>query len=443
LTSLEKTELDGGTDNLNMSKPRGYWTKERVAEAARQFEGRKAFAKRCSSAYSKAAREGWLDEVCAHMEDKRDGNPKWTKELCAAEAAKCTSRSEFRTKSSAAFSAAERHGWLREITPHIKYTPKGYWTEARLKSEAAKFDHLRDFRKHAASAYGKAKAIGLFDEITAHMSRDLAPRKYWTKDRLLREAKKYSSRKEFRNGSAGAYAAATKRDDYDEIVSHMPHRAPRTYRWTERKVLAEAMKYEVEQHFRKQSSGAFKAAVRLGIVAKATAHMKKPWTVEAVMEQSKAYTSRTEWFENRPLSGAAERLGIWEQAQAHMPYGHSGFDANKPARLYYLRVEMDGRALYKIGITNRNAMERFRGRNNGATIKRLRYWKFEKGKDARDLENLVKAHCAEHLYVGEPILKDGNTELFAVDILGLDPESPEPRHPIVDDILKEATEIPS
>ena len=36
----------------------------------------------------------------------------------------------------------------------------------------------------------------------------------------------------------------------------------------------------------------------------------------------------------------------------------------------------------------------------------------------------------------------GNTELFIKDVLGLDPHSGEQMHPIVQDILKEAAEIP-
>ena len=45
-------------------------------------------------------------------------------------------------------------------------------------------------------------------------------------------------------------------------------------------------------------------------------------------------------------------------------------------------------------------------------------------------------------YRGEEILSSGNTELFETDVLGLDPESAEPQHPIVEEILKEAKEIP-
>jgi hypothetical protein len=49
-------------------KPNGYWTVERVAEEARKYPTRKEFQRRASSAYSKAAKMGWVRLFCDDAE---------------------------------------------------------------------------------------------------------------------------------------------------------------------------------------------------------------------------------------------------------------------------------------------------------------------------------------------------------------------------------------
>ncbi len=120
----------------------------------------------------------------------------------------------------------------------------------------------------------------------------------------------------------------------------------------------------------------------------------------------------------------------------------TGFDQTKPGRLYYLRVDdyVFG-PLYKIGITNRSVFERFQKRDlEKITI--ISRWQFSEGVGALGKETEILRHFKRSKYKGEHVLTSGNSELFTKDILGLDPESPEPSHPIVQNILKEATEIP-
>lgn len=44
--------------------------------------------------------------------------------------------------------------------------------------------------------------------------------------------------------------------------------------WNRETILAEAQKYESRSEFKTKSAGAFKAAIRLGILDEACAHMK-------------------------------------------------------------------------------------------------------------------------------------------------------------------------
>jgi len=98
----------------------------------------------------------------------------------------------------------------------------------------------------------------------------------------------------------------------------------------------------------------------------------------------------------------------------------TGFDTEKPALLYYLRVaNKDNNPLYKIGITNRSVTERFNVLDLGK-IEIIDYVKFEKGREALELETEYKRDYSEYRYEGPDILSSGNTELFTIDILELD-----------------------
>lgn len=101
-----------------------------------------------------------------------------------------------------------------------------------------------------------------------------------------------------------------------------------------------------------------------------------------------------------------------------------GFDPSKPGVMYYIKFDSDTEfPLYKIGIANDNDV-----------IKRIKSMKvdkmfnptilvimpFEIGADAYKLEQLLHKEYAKHKYYGDPIMKNGNTELFVKDVMGYD-----------------------
>jgi hypothetical protein len=94
-----------------------------------------------------------------------------------------------------------------------------------------------------------------------------------------------------------------------------------------------------------------------------------------------------------------------------------GFNENKPAILYYLKVN-DGVA-YKIGITNNDVTKRF-SKKELLSINILKVWYFDVGIDAYKKEQEILKEFNYAKYSGEPLLKNGNTELFDRDVLLLD-----------------------
>ena len=76
------------------------------------------FARGNRPAYRATIRYGWFDEICSHMMRARTPSRLITKELCAKEALKHSSRGAFQKDSKKFYIAARRHGWLDGLLPH-------------------------------------------------------------------------------------------------------------------------------------------------------------------------------------------------------------------------------------------------------------------------------------------------------------------------------------
>lgn len=109
---------------------RKYWNKQLCAEEALKYKTKTDFNRGSVGAYTHALKHGFLDELCSHMEVK--WQRKWSnKDVCRKEALKYQTRSEFQYKSNGAYTYAMRHYFLDEICNHmenhheIKWNSKG------------------------------------------------------------------------------------------------------------------------------------------------------------------------------------------------------------------------------------------------------------------------------------------------------------------------------
>ena len=98
--------------------------------------------------------KGWKAINIAPAGSLGGTNIKWTKETCILEAKKYKSRTEFKKKSSGAYSAAITNGWQQDIfriLPTLQ-KPSGYWTKQRCAIEAKKFNKKSDFKSRSSAA---------------------------------------------------------------------------------------------------------------------------------------------------------------------------------------------------------------------------------------------------------------------------------------------------
>lgn len=95
------------------------------------------------------------------------------------------------------------------------------------------------------------------------------------------------------------------------------------------------------------------------------------------------------------------------------------FDKNKPAILYYVKISTDSNIYYKIGITNKSLSQRFASDTN-VIVDTLLEKQFSTGELARSEELKILNLYKKYRVTVPGLIRRGYTELFTVDILGLD-----------------------
>ena len=162
IKSLKKGWIDEFTWlHSRQTKPMGYWDNyEHCYEEAKKYMNRRAFLKGCSSAYTKALKNGWLDDYTWFEKQK---HKYWNKETCFEEAKKYNSRSEFGRHAVRAYELALANGWLDDYTWFKPLT--NFWTFETCKAEAAKYGKRSHFKAGCIGAYTKSRVNGWLDDF--------------------------------------------------------------------------------------------------------------------------------------------------------------------------------------------------------------------------------------------------------------------------------------
>jgi hypothetical protein len=110
-------------NNKIKRKPNGYWTYYKVWEAALKYFTRSEFSEGNRPAYDKAIKSGWIDDVSKHMTSiKRKPKNYWTYDRVEEEAKKYNTRSEFKRANISAYTRAHKSGWIDDVTKHYVKT---------------------------------------------------------------------------------------------------------------------------------------------------------------------------------------------------------------------------------------------------------------------------------------------------------------------------------
>lgn len=215
----QKAWTEGWLDDIckhmkSLIKPNGYWTKDRCLDVAKKCKTRTEFNRSFCRAWEVCRENNWLDEACSHMTELIKSDNYWTKENCHKAALSFKNRNLFAKKYGAAYNKARLNGWLDDICSHMEWInrPNGYWTKERCAEEALKFASRNEYLTKSGGSYKSAKNNGWLDEICSHMESKIKPKGYWSYENCLKESLKYKYKDDFAQACNGAYSVSLKND---------------------------------------------------------------------------------------------------------------------------------------------------------------------------------------------------------------------------------------
>jgi hypothetical protein len=270
VTELEKETIrkyrNDSWDVLNIAKGGALggttvkWTKDKCFEQARKYTNRGAFEANESGCYKAALRLGIYEEICSHMNYIKRPNGHWTIANCLKEALKYTSRTKFCRGSGGAYNECLKNGWLNEVCAHMQDHGISYSYDECLDA-AKKYSSRNSFEKHEKFKYKYAKKKGWIQSICTHMPA-YTPKKYWTYENCKVEALKYSRRMDLEK-NASRVIQLIRENGWVELLSHMekPHKS-RVY-WTEERLSEEIRKYPTKKLMWENNSKCMQAINRL------------------------------------------------------------------------------------------------------------------------------------------------------------------------------------
>ena len=268
---------------LNMVKAGGLggatlmWTLEACKEDALKYYSKNEWAKKSSGAWNAVLRHGWIAECCGHMEPKKHLNGHWNLESCQADALTFQTKGEWKELSASAYGIAWSNGWLEQCCAHMAEVraPKGSRTLQDCRADALKYASKTEWQEDSSGVYKVAYRNGWVDQWCSHMVESRKPEGFWNdKIRCLEEGRKYAKRSEWQKASHSSYKAAVRNGWLDECCSHMvKHRKPEGYWNDKNRCMEEGRRFSKKSDWRKESFSSFKAAVRNGWLDECCAHM--------------------------------------------------------------------------------------------------------------------------------------------------------------------------
>ena len=235
------------------------WTKEACRELASKCRTRTEMKRISNSAYKRAIKYGWLDDILPPM--KKSGWGKWqSKDNCRKVARKCKSKSEMQKRFSKAYMNSVGNNWIDEFFPKAKtHRGKVFWNKENCRKEAEKYDNITDFSKKSSRAYRVSLDNGWLDEFGFKNRRPVPyVRKEWTKDECRELASKCGgSRLAFCKLKASAFRYAQSKGWLDELFG------PRNVETKER-YRKQASQYRKSSDFKKSARESYKYCLMQG-----------------------------------------------------------------------------------------------------------------------------------------------------------------------------------
>lgn len=232
-------------------KLKNYWSKEKCHEEALKYETRSQFYINSKGAYLKASRNKWLNDICSHMQIQGSLYKRliYVYEFSDNYAyigltfnLNRRNKHHLSNKNSQVF----KHIQKTQLIPILKTLTHFLDVEEAQKMEEYYVNYYKENNWNILNK-SKTGAIGGCKKIK------------WTYENCLLEASKYSSRKQFKENSSGAYDACLNNKWLNEVCFHMTGKI--YIKWTKKLCYEEYLKYNSKRDFRLFSRNAYTACL--------------------------------------------------------------------------------------------------------------------------------------------------------------------------------------
>lgn len=243
-------------------------TEKQVWAEALKYPNRTAFKAGSQSAYRLAKKNKW-EHVFSHMEKV---SSRFTEQYVLKTVRKFKTKPELLKTEPAIFNAIRKldrqtPGFKEKCFKHMKVLQKKY-TPEEVAAIARSFQTPQEFIKKNFNAYQVASRLnrknpGFLKQICAHMTTTRsAPR---TRKELIDIAKSFTTIPEFREKDFLSYRAVLRYDKeeagfFKKACSHMPKEEERSY--SEEELLKLAKKFKTRAQFRLSNESAYNAALK-------------------------------------------------------------------------------------------------------------------------------------------------------------------------------------
>jgi hypothetical protein len=207
--------------------------------------------------------------------------------------------------------------------------PNGYWTKERILAEAKKYKSKSEWSKKSPHSYYAArKSKQFFKQITRDMGRPPHHNKIWTKASLLEEARKYGSIRDWRLNHQSSYLTSTRSPWHKEICSELKRILSEP--WSKEAILEEAAKFQTRTEWSIKSAGSYHRACALGILQEASIHMKFSTTTSRQERElirhirNSIPSAKAKYFTNKDPNIPAKRF----QLDIYIPELRKGIEFN-------------------------------------------------------------------------------------------------------------------
>lgn len=284
------------------------------------------------SAYSVAKKKDLLSKICKNFGwtlPKTIRRGYWTKERCIEDALLYNTKSEWENMSGSAYNKARVNNWLDECCGHMttKYKPSGYWTKERCIEEASRYSSPREWEKGSYGSYDKAVSQKWTTEIHETLGWTSKTKLKWTKTSCLSDASNYFSPKEWSNESPSAYVVALRSQWTNEIYKQLKWKVTRggQVKNTLEVCKNEALKYNSKKEWETNHNSTYQSASRNNWLQECCSYMingnteKGYWTKERCIEDAIKYDARWTWGQNSSGAYTAARKNKWmDECCQHM-----------------------------------------------------------------------------------------------------------------------------